>query len=75
MRSPGLEQKAFASELPTMEETREEHEARRERQNSQPAQQQKYVYNPQDYARAQMQYAPAPPYVPHAGQQGQYQQR
>jgi hypothetical protein len=75
MRSPGLEQKAFASELPTMEETREEHEARRERQNEQPAQQQKYVYNPQDYARAQMQYAPAPPYVPHAGQQGQYQQQ
>jgi hypothetical protein len=62
MRSPGLEQKSFAAELPTMEETREEHE-RRERED--PGH--KYVYNPQDYARAQMQYAPAPPYVPQGG--------
>jgi hypothetical protein len=28
MRSPGLEQKGFAAELPTMEETREEHDKR-----------------------------------------------
>jgi hypothetical protein len=71
MRSPGLEQKAFAAELPTMEETREEHEARRERDDALPAHQQKYVYNPQDYARTQAQFAPAPPYVPHSGYQHQ----
>tara|TARA_R110002003_G_scaffold121_12_gene10742 strand:- start:6157 stop:7302 length:1146 start_codon:yes stop_codon:yes gene_type:complete len=74
MRSPGLEQKAFASELPTMEETREEHEARRERENDVPGDRQKYVYNPQDYARTQAQFAPAPPYAPHGGHSG-YGQR
>jgi hypothetical protein len=47
MRSPGLEQKAFASELPTMEETREEHDTRRQGQQKSEV---KYAYNPQDYA-------------------------
>jgi hypothetical protein len=65
MRSPALESKAFASELPTMEETREEHEGRRRRESG--GQPQKYTYNPQDFARAQAQYAPAPPYVPQNG--------
>ncbi|KAF1920779.1 hypothetical protein BDU57DRAFT_553090 [Ampelomyces quisqualis] len=63
MRSPPLDAKPFASELPTMEETREEHEARKERQNHGPGQQQK----------AQTQYTPAPPYVPSTNQG--YQQR
>ena len=67
MRSPGLDQKGFAAELPTMEETREEHEARREMENGMSAQQQKYTYNPQDYARTSAQFAPAPPYQPHGG--------
>ena len=62
IRSPGLEQKTFAAELPTMEETREEHEDRRKRESQRPAEVQKYTYNPQDYARTQAQYAPAPPY-------------
>ncbi|CAO2648073.1 Nn.00g089950.m01.CDS01 [Neocucurbitaria sp. VM-36] len=62
MRSPGLEQKAFAAELPTMEETREEHDDRRKRESQLPGEQQKYTYNPQDYARTQAQYASAPPY-------------
>ncbi|KAJ4378094.1 hypothetical protein N0V83_000926 [Neocucurbitaria cava] len=65
MRSPGLEQKAFASELPTMEETREEHDERRKREShgSGAGGQQKYAYNPQDYARVQAQYETAPPYA------------
>jgi hypothetical protein len=67
MKSPGLEQKAFAAELPTMEETREEHDQRREKENDAPGGGQKYVYNPQDYARTQAQFAPAPPYAPHGG--------
>ncbi|KAH7077489.1 hypothetical protein BKA63DRAFT_266469 [Paraphoma chrysanthemicola] len=70
MRSPGLEQKAFAAELPTMEETREEHEARREKESDMPGGGQKYVYNPQDYARTQAQFAPAPPYAPNNGHGG-----
>lgn len=69
IRSPGPEQKAFASELPTMEETREELDERRQRESMTSTehhpQQQKYTYNPQDYARTQMQYESAPPYVPH----------
>lgn len=68
MRSPGLEQKAFAAELPTMEETREEHDERKKRESMAPGGQQKYTYNPQDYARTQAQYAPAPPYAPYGGQ-------
>jgi hypothetical protein len=67
MRSPGIDQKGFAAELPTMEETREEHEARREKENGMSAQQQKYTYNPQDYASTNAQFAPAPPYQPHGG--------
>ncbi|KAH8732437.1 hypothetical protein GQ44DRAFT_766577 [Phaeosphaeriaceae sp. PMI808] len=70
MRSPPLEQKGFAAELPTMDETKEEHEARREKENNLPHQQ-KYAYNPADYARTQAQFAPAPPYVPHSGYQHQ----
>ncbi|KAH7380037.1 hypothetical protein BKA66DRAFT_571118 [Pyrenochaeta sp. MPI-SDFR-AT-0127] len=66
MRSPGLEQKAFASELPTMEETREEHDDRRKRESEAPQPIQKYAYNPQDYARMQAQFAPAPPYAPYS---------
>ena len=69
MRSPGLEQKAFAAELPTMEETREEHDARRERESHVPGGGVKYVYNPADYANMQAQYEPAPAYAP-SGQQG-----
>jgi hypothetical protein len=67
MRSPGMDQKGFAAELPTMEETREEHDQRRISQNEAPGGGQKYVYNPQDYARTQAQFAAAPPYVPHGG--------
>lgn len=70
MRSPGLEQNAFAAELPTMEETREEHEDREKRESAVAGGQQKYVYNPADYARTQAQYAPAPPYDGHGGQGG-----
>lgn len=62
MRSPGLEGKAFASELPTMEETREEHESRQKRDSIQKGQQPHYAYNPQDFARTQHQYAQGPPY-------------
>lgn len=62
MRSPGLEGKAFASELPTMEETREEHESRQKRNSIQKGQQSHYAYNPQDFARTQHQYAQGPPY-------------
>lgn len=61
MRSPGLEGKAFASELPTMEETREEHESRQKRDSIQKGQPH-YAYNPQDFARTQHQYAQGPPY-------------
>lgn len=66
MRSPGLDQKAFATELPTMDETKEEHNHRTRRESELPAnEQKKYAYNPQDFVRTQAQYAPAPPYVPH----------
>jgi hypothetical protein len=47
MRSPGLEQKAFAAELPTMQETREEHDHRRNQSGQLGPQ--KYNYNPQDF--------------------------
>lgn len=60
-RSPGLEQKTFTAELPTMEETREEHSDRVKRQSQQNAHEQKYMYNPQDYAQ-QAQYASPPQY-------------
>ncbi|USP74072.1 hypothetical protein yc1106_01346 [Curvularia clavata] len=61
MRSPGLEGKAFATELPTMEETREEHDTRQRRESGQKLPQQ-YTYNPQDFARTQQQYAQGSPY-------------
>lgn len=54
-RSPGVEQKSFATELPTMEETREEYEDSRRRHES--GTDQKYRYNPQDFA----QMSPQPP--------------
>ncbi|KAF1828936.1 hypothetical protein BDW02DRAFT_574445 [Decorospora gaudefroyi] len=69
MRSPAPDQKTFAAELPTMEETREEHRDREDRNGPQ-----KYTYNPQDFARAQNQYAGAIPYAAYAGQ-GYGQQR
>jgi hypothetical protein len=58
IRSPGLDQKGFAAELPTMQETREE---------------QQYRYNPQDFVNAQAgqqyaqqtQYAQSPVYMPY----------
>lgn len=61
LRSPGMEQKAFASELPTMEETREEHDDRRRRESHQPGSE-KYQYNPQDFA----QYSQPPQYTAYA---------
>ncbi|CAI6340329.1 unnamed protein product [Periconia digitata] len=57
MRSPGMDQKSFAAELPTMEETREEHDDKRRRQSLQ-SPPEKYSYNPQDYA----QYSQPPQY-------------
>ncbi|KAL5117532.1 hypothetical protein ACEQ8H_004562 [Pleosporales sp. CAS-2024a] len=76
MRSPGLDPKPFAAELPTMKETREEHDARRQSEpNAHPAAA-KYVYNPQDYIRTTAQFAPAPPYQAPGGfvhGQGGYQ--
>lgn len=61
MRSPGMDQKGFASELPTMEETREEHEeTRRKLEGAQYPEDQKYRYNPQDYANTR-QYNNQPP--------------
>ncbi|CBX91000.1 hypothetical protein IAQ61_002464 [Plenodomus lingam] len=73
MRSPGLEQKSYTSELPTMEETGEEHDHRRRRESDQPPPIQKYAYNPQDYAK--MQYASAPAYTPYNPQQHPHLQR
>jgi hypothetical protein len=63
-RSPGLDQKVFTAELPTMEETREEHSDRQKRESQQSAHQLKYNYNPQDYA-PQAQYAVPPQYSPY----------
>ena len=66
MRSPGIDQKGFAAELPTMEETREEHAQRRSREAERYPEDRKYVYNPQDYAQHNSQQPPAPPqYSPH----------
>jgi hypothetical protein len=60
MRSPGIDQKGFAAELPTMmEETREEYEdARRKLEGELYRQDQKYRYNPQDYANMQQHQTP-----------------
>lgn len=70
MRSPGMEQKGFAAELPTMEETREEHEdARRKLEGDGYPNDQKYKYNPQDfanpqqYSQQQQQYGQPPQYA------------
>lgn len=54
-RSPGLDQKGFTAELPTMEETREEHDERKRRESASGKPIQKYAYNPQDYAKIQYQ--------------------
>ncbi|KAF2244398.1 hypothetical protein BU26DRAFT_100635 [Trematosphaeria pertusa] len=63
MRSPGLDQKGFSTELPTMQETREEHEdARRRLEGQQYAEDRKYRYNPQDFAQHTHQYAQPPQY-------------
>jgi len=70
IRSPGLESKAYPSELPAMHETKEEHSDRTRCQSENPSTIQKYAYNPQDYAK--MQYVP---YQPSQNQQQQYQQR
>jgi hypothetical protein len=61
-RSPGLDSKSFTAELPTMEETREEHADRTKRESQQSAHDMKYAYNPQDFAR-QAQYAAPPQYA------------
>jgi hypothetical protein len=61
LRSPGLDQKVFTAELPTMEETREEHSDRLKRESQQSAHRLKYTYNPQDYAQ-QAHYATPPQY-------------
>jgi hypothetical protein len=61
LRSPGLDQKAFTAELPTMEETREEHAERKRVESQQSAREHKYTYNPQDYAQ-QAYYAVPPQY-------------
>ena len=61
MLSPGMDQKGFASELPTMEETREEHEDARRRLEGGYAQDQKYKYNPADYANTQSYNSHQPP--------------
>ncbi|KAF2280121.1 uncharacterized protein EI97DRAFT_111520 [Westerdykella ornata] len=69
-RSPGPDQKGFASELPTMQETREEHEDARKRLKGEPyPEDRKYRYNPQDFVNLNPQpYAQAPLY----GQTGSY---
>jgi hypothetical protein len=70
LRSPGVEHKGFATELPTMKETREEYEdARRRLEGEQYADDRKYKYNPQDFAHTQQ---PAQP--PHFSQQSMYPQ-
>lgn len=61
LRSSGLDQKVFTAELPTMEETREEHSQRKQLENQRGACEHKYVYNPQDHAQ-QAHYAVPPQY-------------
>jgi len=61
LRSPGLDQKGFASELPTMEETHEEYDDRKRRGSIQTPQE-KYHYNPQDFAP----YSQPPQYAPYS---------
>ncbi|KAF2007068.1 hypothetical protein P154DRAFT_182215 [Amniculicola lignicola CBS 123094] len=64
MRSPGMDQKGFAAELPTMAETKEE-----EREQPQHPADHKYRYNPQDFAPHGHPQAPPPLY---SHQQQQY---
>jgi hypothetical protein len=67
MRSPGMDQKGFSAELPGLPETREEEP------QQQHANDQKYRYNPQDYANVQ-QYSQAQHQQQQAyGQTPQYQ--
>lgn len=76
LRSPGVDNKGFASELPTMEETREEHdEARRRREQDEYPQDKKYRYNPQDYADLQQNRQQAPPLHHHPAMQQHHQQQ
>jgi len=60
-RSPGLDQKGFSAELPAMHETREEYD-------SQAQPDQKYKYNPQDFARTQSMSQRQPPHYSTYGQ-------
>jgi len=50
-----MDQKSFAAELPTTEETREEHDGslRQSEAGRQYPEDKKYKYNPQDYANTQ----------------------
>jgi hypothetical protein len=67
MRSPGLDasNKEYLTELPTMEETREEHEEKRRFEEvAWPGKgEHEYKYNPQDFARMQQHYAQPPQYA------------
>lgn len=66
LRSPGVDQKGFSAELPTHQETREEHEdARRRLEGQQYPEDRKYKYNPQDFVNTQ-QYSQPPQYAPYA---------
>ncbi|KAF2464774.1 uncharacterized protein BDR25DRAFT_95211 [Lindgomyces ingoldianus] len=65
IRSPGLDQKGFAAELPTMQETNEEHEnTRKKLEGERYPEDRKYKYNPQDFVNTQpqQQYQGYPPY-------------
>ncbi|ORY14748.1 hypothetical protein BCR34DRAFT_585514 [Clohesyomyces aquaticus] len=58
IRSPGIDQKGFAAELPTMQETTEEHEnARKRLEGNQYPEDRKYEYkyNPQDFVTSKPQ--------------------
>lgn len=63
MRSPGLDQKVFASELPTMQESREEHEPSLAEKKVLEAEGSEcdsaYPYGPRDYATSN--HSPPPP--------------
>jgi hypothetical protein len=65
LRTPGVDQKGFAAELPTMEETREEYEDARKRLEGGYPEDRKYKYNPQDFVQVPGQgYAQPPGYSP-----------
>lgn len=69
LRSPGLDayNKEYSSELPTMEETREEYEEKKRfHEPPRPARDDReYKYNPQDFAPVQRQYTQPPQYSPY----------